>query len=179
MSDVWIPSLVSAVGATVVVMVQLGIGARNRVSLERVKAELIQVVDRRRSLYERRATVLAAVYSRLVDAHEAYEDFLSSGTRLASSPTPEQRHKTALAAGEDFRRAYTRARILLPKRLTELLDDVNREFVSMANTFIVFRVSGEDENASLMRVYKKVEGSVRVALADLESAFRAAIDGRE
>jgi hypothetical protein len=176
MSDVWIaalvPSVVSALGAFIVVLIQV----RNNASLEKLKSDLAQLADRRRTLFERRASVLASVYGKLVDAHEAYQDFLNSGTRWASSPRPAQLHKLAVERGEEFRKAYTRTRILIPEELAGLLDQLNREFDNIARRFIVGRSLGEEEDVALMRAYRATDGIIQTALADVDKAFRAAIE---
>jgi len=168
MSDVWIPSTISAVGAVVVVAVQFVLNARSSERLETMRAEVGRVADQRKSLFERRADVLADVYGKLVDAHEGYEAFLGSGTRPANAPGPEESFREAVIKGEDFRKAYTRSRILLPNTLLAKLDRTNAEFETLAKLYFAWRTSGEDEDAALIKVYRKTEGVINATLADLE-----------
>jgi hypothetical protein len=178
MSDVWIaviPSAVAAVGALVVARIQLTGNAKNDEKIEALRAQLTQATNRRRTLFERRANVLASVYALLVDALEAFEDFLNSGTRWESSPGPQERQRIAVEAGEQFRKAFTRARILIPEELESLLDGLNREFVFIAREFNIGRSIGENEDTALMRAYKKTEGTIKTALQDVNKAFRQAI----
>jgi hypothetical protein len=170
----FIAPLISAAAAAVVVWAQVN---SNR-KLEHLRSQLLQVSDRRRTLFERRINVLATVYGKLVDAHEAYQDFLNSGTRFSNMPTPSDRHQVAVVAGEEFRKAFTRTRILIPVELGQKLDEISREFISLANRFSVERITGKDENQALLLVYQKTEGKIKTALSDLDSAFRNAIESQ-
>jgi hypothetical protein len=172
--DIWIPSAISALGAIVVVCVQFYLNGKSNERIELLRSDLTQ----RRSIFERRANVLTTVYAKLVDANEAYEDFLNSGTRFAYAPGPEELQRAAVEAGEGFRSAFTRPRILIPKNVATLLDEINRQFVGMAKAYVVGRSIGQDENQALMNVHKSLEGKVQTARSDIERAFRDAIEGR-
>lgn len=99
--------------------------------------------------------------------------------RLSSEPGAEERHRLAQVPGEEFRKTYTRARILLPYTLAGKLDGINREFVAVSNCYLHSRVTGKGEYQALIAVYQSTEGNIKTTLADLESAFRDALAGKE
>lgn len=173
--SIWLPAIISAIAAVIVVWLQ----SRNGRSLERLRAELSQSANQRRTIFERRAEAIQDIYAKLVDAMEAWQSFLGSAIRLSTDPGPEDRHRAAVIAGEDFRQSFTRTRILLPASLAASLDGINREFVAVSNRYMGSRVSGKDEHAALLSIYQHTEGAIKTTLGDLEAAFRAALDGKE
>lgn len=173
--SIWLPAIISAVAAVIVVALQ----SRNSRSVELLRSDLALSANQRRTLFERRAEAIQDIYAKLVDAMEAWHAFLGSAFRLSTDPGPEERHRAAVIAGEDFRKSYTRTRILLPAGLSTALDGINREFVAVSNRYMASRVSGKDEHTALLNIYQKTEGTIKTTLDDLESAFRDALDGKE
>jgi hypothetical protein len=49
----------------------------------------------------------------------------------------------------------------------------------MAKTYIVGRSVDKTPDQALMDVYRKTEGSIKTALADMQAEFRRALEGRE
>ena len=123
-------------------------------------------------LHQKRAEVMLEIYQLVVAADDAHDDFLRSGTRFANDPSPDERWKAAVIAGEAFRKAYNRQKPLFPKGVTLALDRLNQGIVQIAATYRAHRASTGDENQALIKTMENTRTSIWEIRDVVEEVFR-------
>lgn len=161
--------------------------AASNVTTERLKHELqIAAVEHQvtfSKLHERRATIIAEIYSLLVEAHWAFESFISE-VEWAGEPSKQEKYKIGMEKATNFYQYFSKNRIYLSSSLSE---QVETFFRGMRREVIGFSryVSKDDQFLSDEIVEKKYsrwtnvvyyfDNDVPAAKAALEIEFRKII----
>jgi hypothetical protein len=127
-------------------------------------------------LYEKRATVMQQIYSELIDADNAFDDFVRSFGRFGHLPGqrgPKKRAEAARKATQAFVRSYQPQRLLFSRDVAAKLDDLNRAYVGVMNSYDRFlMIEGGDEDAAFNAMYKAGIPEIPSYREDLETEFR-------
>ncbi|MFK5895260.1 MAG: hypothetical protein QM504_18760 [Pseudomonadota bacterium] len=131
-------------------------------------------------LHEKRAEVIAEIYSLLVQAHWDILSFVSP-MEMAGEPEKQEKYVTAMNSVADFYRYFDKQRIYIPENLCDQINEFVREMRSKAIGFGVY-VHYNDEALPKHALQKKhdawigaseyLEKKVPDAKAALENELR-------
>jgi hypothetical protein len=159
-------------------------------ALERLRADLDRethrldaqqkTLDERAStryswVYEERAKAMSEIYSRLIEAVDAFEDFGRSWGSLPGQEGPKARWLVARDAGEAFLNAYRPKRLLFTPDTAAKLDNINREFTATFYAYYVeLHIAKDNEYEALQKFMAQPRAVPQTAsaLKDIESDFR-------
>ena len=156
--------------------------AQADVELEKLHSQLsISAAERQilfSHLHEQRAQVVAETYALLKSLYSALANYVKV-FELAGETPREQRKQEAAEAHQAFRQYYSTKLIFIPKAVATKLENIDFELVKTFNEF-VFGVEmkikvGADGYDKWMKIFERVNGEVKVALAELEDEFRRLI----
>ena len=106
-------------------------------------------------LHERRAEVIAELYSLLVEAQLASHRFVSTGD-YAGDPPKREKYATAMNKAADFYRYFDKNRIYLPEKLCDKLETFNKNMRSRVMEFGAY-VSVDEASAPDQFIVRKLE----------------------
>jgi len=129
-------------------------------------------------LHEKRAEVIAEIYSLLVKVHSTVEDYIGShGLGGAFKPPLEQRHEAALNALGALGDFFAPRRIFVPKGIADRIGDIHSKYSATSWQFF-FEVqlgkqrSDPQKEAEWKRAAESIATLSKTAAADLEQEFR-------
>ena len=145
-------------------------------AIEHLKFELSRANDeykfRFSKLHEKRAEVIAEVYSRLKNLHRCMGDYVAVFEPVGMEPKEERRKKT-ISAFEEFDKYYQPNTIFLPKETDDALKEIRQKLVTAFNKFSWSVETSNASNAQAwLEIFESIKGPVAEALGDLEGDFR-------
>ncbi|CAN5223971.1 hypothetical protein BH10PSE3_BH10PSE3_07080 [soil metagenome] len=150
----------------------------NDVELERQKHQLALQAQRFSlqfsRLQDRRAGVIAEVYSALTETISALRQYVAIFEH-AGMGTRQERYETLVEAHKKFQGVFTPNKIFLPKGVEARIDGLNREIFDSGNKFAISvdRSGGErGDTDKWMEVWTRVGDPMSEALTELEGEFR-------
>lgn len=124
------------------------LAAETNSTIERLKHELqlvtVEHQIRFSKLHEKRAEVIAELYSRLVEAYWASQNFVAI-VEWSGEPSKEEKYVTAMNKTAEYFQFFDKHRIYLPEAVCELLETFVRNMRKKAIGFGVY-VKYEDQH---------------------------------
>lgn len=158
--------------------------AKSNATIEYLKNELqlhtIEHQVRFSRLHEKRATVIADIYSHLVEMLWEAESFLSP-MEWVGEPSKEEKHATATARLVDFYRYFDKHRIYLPSEICLSLENLLlevRSHVIKFGTYVKYKsISSnertmEEKEKAWNEGWDAIKNQVPLARQKLEDEFR-------
>jgi len=147
--------------------------------LEKFKHELKQEQIKASKLYDKRLQVIEDVYNLLEDFDQKMRS-LTSPMEMAGDLPKEKKLKIAGEAGEKFRDYYSKKRIYFNERISNLLDKINKEFISAWIDFTMYPpgkdiLGGRDAKEKWewwIKAWKKVTEEIPRIKEEIEREFR-------
>lgn len=125
-------------------------------------------------LQEKRASVIAEVYSALVDTYDALKIY-AAAFEPVGGPSKQERFQALADNHRNFRSSFYKNRIYFPSSISERLDAINEEILGAGNTFrfaVELQQGHAEKTDAWMKVFNKIHGPIALALRELESEFR-------
>jgi hypothetical protein len=166
-----------------------GLASASSEASERLKHELqmnsIEHEVRFSKLHERRAEVIASLYTLLVEVQWASQNFVALKD-FAGGPTKEEKYDTAMNKSADFSKEFDKNRIFLPEQACVQIDEFFRGMRSKVNNFGDYVITTENTpKHGALTLYKEwidassyFDEQVPAARRALETELRNMLDGR-
>jgi hypothetical protein len=130
-------------------------------------------------IYDKRINFIENLYELLEDFNQKMSS-LTSPAEWAGDLPKEEKLKIAGEAGEKFRNYYTKKKIYFNENLTELLDKINKEFLSAWIDFTMYPpekdiLDGQDAKEKWewwIKSWKKVTEEIPPLKKGIEKEFR-------
>jgi len=147
--------------------------------IEKFKHELKQEQIKASKLYDKRIKVIDELYELLEDFNQKMSS-LTSPAEWAGDLPKEEKLKIAGKVGEKFRDYYTKKRIYFNEKLNDLLDKINKEFLSAWIDFTMYPprkeiLDGRDAKEKWewwIKAWKKVTEKFPPIKKEIEKEFR-------
>ncbi len=113
------------------------------------------------------------IYSQLISADDAFEDFSRAFGCLPGQSGPRDRYEAARTAAQAFMDCYQPERLLFSEDVAKKLDDLNRAYVEVIHSYDRFMmIEKGDEYAAFNAMYKAGFPKIPSYRGALEVEFR-------
>jgi hypothetical protein len=122
-------------------------------------------------LHEKRAEVIAEIYSRLLQLFQKLGDYVKI-YEMAGDQPKEKRRELTLKAIKAFRDYFEPKIIFVPAKTAGKLQSIDSQLVSAFNEFVIKVERGQDDGDHWLAIFARVGGEIRTAMGELEGEFR-------
>ena len=150
--------------------------AESEVELERLKSSLNILANQKSVTFSqlqiRRAKVVANTYAKLKRLHDSVANYIKP-FEMSGDLSREERRNNVIEASHNFTPYYSQNQIFLTKPVAQAVDEVNKELISITNTFIYIIDLAETPDVKQWTiVLEKFERVTKKAVDSLEEQLR-------